>query len=125
MYVYFPPITILSFAACVIGSYMTAPVDDETITTFYRSVRPFGVWGYIHDRTCLADGELSVASEGAGITLVNVVLGMVAVTGYYLFPMYLVGHWHKAGFLCLGAALASSVALIFTWYRNLPLDNEL
>lgn len=125
MYIYFPPIVLFSLAACVIGSYMTEPVQENVLITFYRSVRPFGIWNHIKDKSGLTQEELSLPSERAGITLLNVVLGIVAITGFYLFPMYLVGHWHKAGFLCLGAAFFSSIALAFTWYRNLPSENEL
>ncbi len=46
--------------------------------------------------------------------------GLVAITGLYLFPMYLVGHWHQTAAICLGAGLAAVAALAFTWYRHLP-----
>jgi hypothetical protein len=51
---------------------------------------------------------------------VNVVLGGVAILGVYLFPMYLVGHWHGWAMVCLGVAALAAVALVFTWYRRLP-----
>ena len=48
------------------------------------------------------------------------VLGIVAILGSYLFPMYLVGHWHVYAVLCFGAAALAAVTLYFTWYRRLP-----
>ena len=42
IYVVFPLICVASFLACVFASLATRPVDHETLTCFYRSVRPFG-----------------------------------------------------------------------------------
>ena len=53
---------------------------------------------------------------------VNVVLAAVAILGAYLFPMYLVGHWHTQAMLSLGTAVVATMALYFTWYRNLPAE---
>ncbi|MFC1552712.1 sodium:solute symporter family protein [Candidatus Latescibacterota bacterium] len=120
MYIYFPPIVLLSFAGCIIGSYATRPVAESTLVAFYRTVRPFGLWQTIKSRSGLSSEELSLRSESGYITVVNVVLGMIAVTGYYLFPMYLVGHLHAASMVWLGCALAATIIMKFTWYDNLP-----
>ena len=68
----------------------------------------------------LSAGELADTSEGVGLAVVNVLSGMVAISGLYLFPMYLVGHWYRASSLCLGIGLTAIVILRITWYRNLP-----
>ena len=59
-------------------------------------------------------------SENPFRAILNTLLGMIAITGFYLFPMYLTGHWYLASFLCLIGALLCSGALYFTWYRYLP-----
>ena len=120
MYTLFPPIVISSLAGCIIGSLISSPVDKKILISFYRSVRPFGFWQPIRKSAGLSSEELSAVSESASLTILNVALGIIAITGYYLFPMYLVGHWHTYSMICLGCALASTVVLIFTWYKNLP-----
>lgn len=68
----------------------------------------------------LAGGDGSAKGESLPLAAVNVVLGCAAIIGLYLFPMYLVGHWHVRAAVCLGVAVAAGVGLIFTWYRRLP-----
>jgi hypothetical protein len=57
-------------------------------------------------------------------TIVNVLLGMLAITGLYLFPMYLVGHWYLYSALWLALAISVVVALKYTWYQFLPAPGE-
>jgi hypothetical protein len=49
---------------------------------------------------------------------------MLAITGLYLFPMYLVGHWYLYSAFWFALAIAAVVALKYTWYRFLPAPGE-
>ena len=122
MYVVFPPICIASLAASIIVSLLTRPVDDKILVHFHRSVMPFGFWGKVRERAGQLPEQITQTSERASIAILNTAVGIIAITCYYLSPMYLVGHWHSTGFLCLGIAIAATVVLYFTWYRTLP-DN--
>ncbi|MFC1694009.1 sodium:solute symporter family protein [Candidatus Latescibacterota bacterium] len=124
MYVIFPPICIGSLIACVAGSLLTSPVDERILVSFYTSVKPFGLWQPIRERAGLPQSEHFHKSEKASLTLLNTGLGMIAVTGYYLFPMYLTGHWHGYAVMCLLPALLATAILTVTWYRNLPAAEE-
>jgi len=124
MYVMFPPICIVSLIASIVISLMTHPVDERILVTFYKTVRPFGLWKPVRDRAEIPPDQMSLASEKTSITLLNTILGMIAVTGYYLFPMYLTGHWHSYALICFTIAVASTIVLFFTWYRNLPQANS-
>jgi Na+/proline symporter len=120
MYIVFPPIAAASLAASVAVSALTPPVDRSILVSFYRVVRPFGFWGPVRSVSGLSPRELHRKSEQLSVTILNVLLGMIAITGFYLFPMYLVGHWHSFAWICLGTALAATAVLAFTWYPNLP-----
>jgi len=120
MYVFFPPIVLSSLAGCIIASLVTRPVNEGVLVNFFRTVRPFGFWKPVLRKSGLTAEDLAKPTDRASLTLVNVLLGMIALTGYYMFPVYLVGHWHLYGFLCLTIALAASGVLVFTWYRYLP-----
>ena len=122
MYVVFPWVVIPSLLACIMMSYLTKPTNSETLITFYRTVRPFGAWGPIKRQSGLSEAELSLKSESFGLTAINVLLGMIAISGYYLLPMYLVGHWFTYAGICLAFAGTATVLLYFTWYRNLPAE---
>ena len=52
--------------------------------------------------------------------MLNVLLGMVAILGLYLFPMYLVGHWYAQSLVWFGVCAGAIMVLRFTWYGNLP-----
>ncbi len=120
MYAVFPPIVIGSLVASIGVSVATRPVEKQILISFYKTVRPFGFWRPIREIAGLSPPELALKSEKFSIALLNTLLGMTAVTGYYLFPMYLIGHWHGFAAICLAVALASTAVLAVTWYRNLP-----
>ncbi|MBN2138802.1 MAG: hypothetical protein JW720_13420 [Sedimentisphaerales bacterium] len=119
-YYVFPAICAASLAVSIIASMATSPVDTEVLRSFYKSVRPFGMWGAIRKQTALSQEETASKSENVPLTILNVCLGMIAISGLYLFPMYLVGHWYAKAGLWLGVAAAAVLVLIFTWYSNLP-----
>jgi SSS family solute:Na+ symporter len=120
VYVVFPLICLASLVACVGASLATRPVAGEILIGFYESVRPFGLWGPVREHICAPPEERQARSESPGLGVLNVLVGMVAITGMYLFPMYLVGHWYARSFLWLALASAAIVTLRFTWYNNLP-----
>ena len=122
MYVIFPPICAGSLLASIIGSVVTAPVDTDVLVSFYRTVRPFGWWKPVKIKAGegLSLDETLPKGESTFRAVINTFLGMIAITGFYLFPMYLTGHWHLPAFIFLFIALLCSVVLYFTWYPYLP-----
>ncbi len=119
-YVVFPLIVTASFLLSILGSLLTEPVEKGVLVSFYRSVRPFGLWQPIRENAGLSFEEGTSRAENPGRTVLNVLLGMIAIASLYLFPMYLVGHWYRSSFFCLGIGVAAVVVLRFTWYRHLP-----
>lgn len=119
-YYLFPLIVSISLILSIVGSLITRPVKRNILVSFYRSVRPFGWWRPIREESRLTPAALAAKSENVSITILNLALGMLAIFGIYLFPMYLVGHWYVQSITWLGLSVASIVVLKFTWYRNLP-----
>lgn len=124
MFVVFPPIVIASLLASVLISLITPPVGEPVLISFYRKVRPFGFWRPIRTYSQLSSEELCNPSESPWRALLNTGLGIAAITGFYFFPMYLVGHWHTSALISIGAALLAAGILAFTWYRYLPSKKE-
>ncbi|MGD8538590.1 MAG: hypothetical protein PVI66_07730 [Candidatus Aminicenantes bacterium] len=116
----FPLIVVASLFMSIVGALVTQPVRREILIPFYRSIRPFGLWKPVREEAGLSALELSKKSENVPRTFINVGLGMVAIVGAYLFPMYLVGHWYTQSILWLSAGAIAAVALKFTWYDHLP-----
>ena len=124
VYYVFPLICVASLLASIAVSLVTQPADQDVLICFYRSVRPFGLWRPIREKARLSAEELAVKSESISLTIFNIILAMLAITGLYLFPMYLVGHWYLNSMIWLGLAIAAVVALRYTWYRNLPVSGQ-
>jgi solute:Na+ symporter, SSS family len=112
-------ILALSLTTCVVVSVLTPPVEAEQIDDFYRKVRPFGLWGSVA-RRALASGKPANTPINPGLALVNIVLGILATYSLYMSPVYFMGKWYHETGVCLGIFAACSVALYFTWYKNLP-----
>jgi len=123
-YYMFPSICAASLFVSIAASVASEPVAGEVLIAFYRSIRPFGLWGPIRRQADLSPGELASKSENVPLTILNVILGMAAICGLYLFPMYLVGHWYVKSIIWFGAAVAAVAALAFTWYPNLPAGDK-
>jgi SSS family solute:Na+ symporter len=120
LYVSFPIICVGSLAGSVAVTLLTRPVAEPILVTFYQSVRPFGAWGPVRRETNLPLEAQRDPSESPRRAIVNVLVAMVAITGLYLGPMYLVGHWYARAGVWLGAAAAAIGVLTVTWYRHLP-----
>ena len=119
-YYTFPLICAASLIASIAVSLATKPTDSEILIEFYKSVRPFGFWKPIAAKVGLSTKEMSSKSESMSRAIVNVLLAMLSITGLYLFPMYLLGHWYLYSAIWFGLAVAAAVALKYTWYRYLP-----
>jgi solute:Na+ symporter, SSS family len=46
----FPFVLLISVAASIIGTLMTAPEKDEVLIDFYKKVRPWGLWRPIYEK---------------------------------------------------------------------------
>jgi hypothetical protein len=123
MYVQFSVISIGSLVACLVASILTAPAGEETLRKFYRTVRPFGAWGPVRKTCELSAGELSDPAESPWRTVFNTAIACCGVTGLYLSPMYLIGHWYFQACMWLIVVLSASMVLYFTWYRYLPKED--
>jgi Na+/proline symporter len=119
-YVVFPLIVAASLVLSILGSLLTSPVKIDVLVSFYRSVRPFGLWRPVKKIAQISTEVKASKAENVRLTVLNVLLGMMAIASLYLFPMYLVGHWYRSSFLYFGVGMAAVVILRFTWYRNLP-----
>lgn len=117
MYVVFPIIVTASLATSITVSFTGPIVDPEVLESFYTTVHPFGMWKPVRKKLRVSGRLENRSHEGAGLSILNVILGMIAILGLYLAPMYFVGHWFLYAALCLGTAATASIALYFTWYR--------
>jgi len=118
-YVVFPLVVMGSLLMSVGGSLLTKPVEERILTEFYLTVRPFGAWRKVRLKAGLSLQDRDKKSEKASRAILNVILGMAAISAGYLFPMYLVGHWYLYAAVCFIIMASAVLALRYTWYKNL------
>lgn len=118
---YFPLLFLCSLGGCVAGSLLTPPTDMNTLKTFYRTVRPWGFWGPVHERVVAEEPDF-VPNKNLGIDAFNVVVGVIAQCTLTLLPIYLVLGMHKELGLTLCLLLVCSLILKKTWWDRLSAE---
>lgn len=111
-------ILAVSFAASIIVCLVTAPEDAEVLKSFYRTVRPWGVWRPIYER-CRAEEPGFQENRDFPRDLFNIAVGLVWQTSLVTSPIYLViQHWREM-WISIAVCLVTSAILKFTWYDRL------
>ena len=108
--------TVSSSFTSIMVSYLTPPVDLKTLVKFYQSVRPFGAWKEVRARM---PEQTMTAPETFPLSIFNVCLGIIVITGLYIGPMYFVGQWYEMSLLFISLSICASVILYFTWYQKI------
>jgi Na+/proline symporter len=113
---------LISFGATIIGSLLTAETPRDIVTSFYRTTRPFGVWGPLWKK--LAQDERTVWSREHRFDILSTITALTWQITLFLLPMQLLTrNW--IGFSCTAPIfLAACVGLYFFWWKNLPSPNE-
>jgi Na+/proline symporter len=118
---YFPHLMGISLVGCILGTYLSKPTDEETLKTFYRTVRPWGFWGPIQRKV---ETEYPDFKRNTNFKrdMVNVVVGTVWQTALVVLPIYFVlMRWTPVAV----SAVIVAVTMIFlkkNWYDKL--ENE-
>jgi Na+/proline symporter len=118
---YFPHLMGISLVGCILGTYLTHPTDEETLKTFYRTVRPWGFWGPIRRKVEAEDPDFK-RNTNFKRDMVNVVVGVVWQTALVVLPIYFVlMRWTPVAI----SAVIVAVTMIFlkkNWYDKLEED---
>jgi len=113
-----PIIFLLSIIGCLVGTYTAPPTDNETLTTFYKTVKPWGFWKPIHTMVVESDPTFE-PNKRFTLDMFNVVIGMIAQTCLTLLPIYIV-LWLKTPLIITVAILAVTVVILKrTWWNKL------
>jgi SSS family solute:Na+ symporter len=114
----FPFILLIGLAGCLLGTFMTAPEDDEILKSFYRRVRPWGFWGPILAKVRQEDPSF-VPNRDFVRDMFNIVVGIVWQTSLVAIPICIVIRRFPAALIAASLAAATALVLKFTWYDHL------
>jgi hypothetical protein len=117
----FPIHLVVSAIASVAASLMTPPDTQETLTGFYRQVRPWGFWKPVHQQV-LAENPDFVTKASFSRDAVNLLIGIVWQLMFTTIPIYLVIKQYKPMTICIIILVVTSIFLKFNWYDKLEKD---
>ncbi|MGK2860641.1 MAG: sodium:solute symporter family protein [Chitinophagaceae bacterium] len=116
-----PLLFLISFAASMIGTYVSKPTEPEVLKSFYKTVRPWGFWKPVHEMVIAEDPSFQ-PNRRFRLDMFNVVLGIIGQCCLTLLPMYLV-LWMKLPLL-LTIIILSVIIIVLkrTWWDKLEED---
>lgn len=115
---YFPVLLLISLVGCYAGSYWTKPTDEETLKSFYKSVRPWGFWKPIHDKV-VAEDPTFVRNKNFKRDLINVFVGTIWQTSLIFMSVYFVLMKWWAVLISAAVAAVTAWFLKINWYDKL------
>jgi Na+/proline symporter len=114
----FPLVVGISLIGCLLGTLLTRPESDEVLMDFYRRVRPWGFWSPVL-RKVLAEDPGFKRNRDFFRDMFNIAIGIVWQVSLVALPLYIVIQEFQRAAIALGAILATSLILKFTWYDHL------
>lgn len=117
----FPLMLLLALIGCIAGTLLTKPVDEETLKSFYKNVRPWGFWGPIRDKVMAEDSSF-VPNREFKRDAINVFVGVIWQTSLVILPIYLVLQQGLPLLATAVIAVVCSFILKKSWFDRLPKD---
>ena len=88
---------VLSLIGCLAGRLPCEPEDDEILKHFYRTTRPWGVWGPIREKV-MAEDPAFQPNDDCVKDSINVAVGIVWQLCLTSLPIFVVlRSWDWAG----------------------------
>lgn len=115
---WWPLLFVLSLAACIIGTYAAPPTDEAVLTSFYKTVRPWGFWKPIHEKVVAADPSF-VGNKNFKLDMFNVVIGIIGQLCFTLLPMYFILNMQQPLWITIAAIVLIGFILKRTWWNKL------
>jgi len=103
---------------CLLGTLLSKPEDEAVLKEFYRTVRPWGIWGPIR-RQVEREYPAFQPNHDCKRDLTNVFVGIIWQLCLTTLPVYLVlRSWSWVGAIVAVLAM-TSIFLKFNWYDKL------
>ncbi|MEN1785208.1 MAG: sodium:solute symporter family protein [Bacteroidota bacterium] len=118
----FPILLVVSIAGSIIGTYTAPATDTEILKTFYKNVRPWGLWKPIHE-ALEQEGTVLKKNVDLGKDMFNIVIGTIAQTALVVVPMYLVFRQTTPLYIAIAIVILCGLLLKKFWWNTL--DNKL
>lgn len=115
---YFPLTFAVSLGGCIAGTYAAPPTDETVLKSFYRTVRPWGFWGPVHNKVMQEDPSFE-RNKNFKRNMFNVAVGIIWQTCLTVLPIYIVIREQLNGVTTAVILLITTLVLKKNWYDRL------
>jgi len=119
-YAMFAVATISSLLGTILGTLLTSPTDDKTLTNFYNKTRPFGTWTKFKSR--LGNDDVAAIDKENKRDIFSTFIAVPWQIIFFLFMMSIMfKNWTSVTILGI-LFLFLSATLYFNWYKHLSTE---
>jgi SSS family solute:Na+ symporter len=111
-------LVVIGLIGSILGTYLTQPTDPKVAEHFYRTTRPFGLWGPLKQRLAPDVREAMTREHRHDLIALPFTLGWQITL--FLLPMQLVVRNFQAFGCTLVIFLVCLGGMYVFWYRHLP-----
>lgn len=112
----------IGVTGCAIGTYITKPTSQKELENFYRTTRPFGLWGPLQH--ILSDEMRTRMKREHRNDVVALPFALTWQITLFLLPMQLMVRSFKAAGITSIIFVVALAGLYLIWYRNLPSEED-
>jgi hypothetical protein len=105
-------------AGSVAATYLRPPTDRAVLEHFYRTTKPFGLWGPL--KKVLGADEAAAMAREHKYDLISVPFALFWQMSMLMLPLLLIVRQYRASAATAAILGLSLVGLYFFWYRKLP-----
>jgi len=102
----------------IIATYIRPPTERGVIEHFYRTTKPFGLWGPL--RRILGPEEAAAMSREHKYDLISLPFAFFWQLTMLMLPLFLIVKQFRASAVAASILAISLVGLYFFWYKKLP-----
>lgn len=108
----------IALVGAIAGTYLTAPADPKIVEHFYKTTRPFGIWGPLKKK--LHPDTRKAMEREHFYDLAALPFALLWQITLFLLPMQFIIHAWRSFAVTLVIFAISLFGLLMLWYRNLP-----
>jgi len=105
-------------AGSIAATYLRPPTDRTVLERFYRTTKPFGLWGPL--KKILGADEAAAMAREHKYDLISVPFALCWQMSMLLLPLLLIVKQYRASAVTAAVLATALVGLYFFWYRKLP-----
>ncbi|MFC1593665.1 sodium:solute symporter, partial [Candidatus Neomarinimicrobiota bacterium] len=122
-YAMFAVATIASLIGTVLGTLLSAPTDEKTLTKFYNKTRPFGSWSRFKNK--LDKNDIIAIDKENKRDIFSTFIAVPWQIIFFLFMMSIMfKNWTNVTVLGILLVIFTTI-LYFSWYKHLSTEVQI